>query len=85
MQEFNYTITDEAGIHMRPAGKLVARMKDFSSEITLRCGERSCDLKKLFALMSLAIKKGETITITAQGEDEVEAASAAKAFLEDSL
>ena len=34
MKEFNYTITDPEGIHMRPAGELVKAAKQFESRIT---------------------------------------------------
>lgn len=85
MKEISYTIQDEAGIHMRPAGKLVECAKGFSSELSLCCGQRQCDLKRLFALMGLTIKQGETVTITAKGEDEAEAISAVQAYLEHHL
>ena len=35
MKEFNYTITDPEGIHMRPAGELVKVAKQFESKITI--------------------------------------------------
>lgn len=35
MKEFNYTITDPEGIHMRPAGELVKAAKQFESRITI--------------------------------------------------
>ncbi len=35
MKEFNYTITDPAGIHARPAGLLVKKTQPYASEISL--------------------------------------------------
>ena len=40
MKEFNYTITDKEGIHMRPAGELVKVAKQFESSILIRKTER---------------------------------------------
>ena len=35
MKSFNYVITDEVGIHARPAGLLVKEAKKFESECTI--------------------------------------------------
>jgi phosphocarrier protein len=85
MAETSYTIKDEAGIHARPAGMLVKAMAGFESEVTISCGGKSANAKKLFALMGLAVKSGETIRITASGPDEDAAIETAKTFLEANL
>jgi phosphocarrier protein len=85
LTEFSYTIKDEAGIHARPAGMLVKALSAFESDITVACGSKSASAKKLFALMGLAVKHGETITVTASGPDEAKAAETAKSFLEANL
>lgn len=82
MTEFTYTIQDEAGIHARPAGLLVKKMQQYESEITLTRGEKTVNLKKLFALMGLAIKQNQTISIRAEGTDEAEAIASAKSIME---
>ena len=35
MKEFKYVITDEVGIHARPAGLLVKKAKEFTSTIII--------------------------------------------------
>ncbi len=85
MKTFTYTLTDEQGIHARPAGLLVAEMKKFSASITIQKGEKTADAKKLFAVMKLAAKKGEEITFEIEGEDENEATAAAQAFMQENL
>lgn len=70
MKQLQYTISDPNGIHARPAGLLVKQMQSFPCDITIAKGEKSADCKKLFAVMKLAVKQGETITITAEGEQE---------------
>ena len=71
MKRIVYTITDENGIHARPAGKIVAAAKNFTSAIRLilPVTDKSADAKKLFAVMGLGVKKGDTIHIEAEGED----------------
>ena len=85
MKEFTYTIADAAGIHARPAGMFVKAMQAFGSEITLTHGEKTVSAKKLFAIMGLGIKCGETITIAATGADEDAAIEAAAEFLKSNL
>ena len=58
MKEFKYTVTDPEGIHARPAGELVKKAKEFQSKITITKDGKSADVKRLFALMGLAIKQG---------------------------
>ena len=85
MRSFTYTIQDEAGIHARPAGMLVKKMQACESEVYLQCGAKTVDCKKLFALMGLAVKKGEPITITASGPDADQAITTAQEFLQNNL
>ena len=74
MKEFNYTITDPEGIHMRPAGELVKAAKQFESRITISKDGKTGDCKKVFTIMSLAVKNGQEVTISVEGADEEEAA-----------
>ena len=85
MSEFSYTIKDEAGIHARPAGMLVKAMQAFESEILLSSGDKTINCKKLFALMGLGIKCGETVTISANGADAETAIAAAQKFMQENL
>jgi phosphocarrier protein len=83
MKEFAYTIQDPVGIHARPAGLLVKKAKEFQSCVTVRRGQKSADMKKLFALMGLGVKCGDEIAITVTGEDEDRAVLALEAFLRE--
>lgn len=70
MREFNYVITDPEGIHARPAGELVKAAKEFESKITLTKDGESGDCKKIFGIMALAVKSGNEVTLTFDGNDE---------------
>ena len=39
MKSFQYVITDEMGLHARPAGLLVKEAKNYDSEITITKGD----------------------------------------------
>lgn len=81
MKTFNYTITDEVGIHARPAGLLAKKAKEFESVCTIEKGGKSVNITKLMALMGLGVKQGDTVTVTCEGADEDKASEALKAFL----
>lgn len=85
MKKFDYTIKDEIGIHARPAGLLVKTAGNFCSSITISKGEKSADAKKLFALMGLGVKCGDTVSVSAEGSDEDKAAEELKSFFENNL
>ena len=78
MKEFTYTITDPEGIHARPAGELVKAAKAFESAIKLNKEGKSAD-------MGLAVKQGQTVTVTVEGSDEEAAAQAMENFFKTTL
>jgi phosphocarrier protein len=85
MVTFNYTITDEVGIHARPAGLLVKEVKDYPETITLTCNGKSADPKRLMALLSLGVKKGDVVTLEVSGENEAETAAKLETFFKENL
>ncbi len=85
MKEFDYTIKDELGIHARPAGMLVKEAGKFTSNITIIKGDKTADSKRLFALMGLGVKNGDTVTVKMDGTDEEAAYDSLKQFFEANL
>lgn len=85
MKTFQYTVKDELGIHARPAGLLVKEAKNFTSKITIKCGEKEADAERLMAVMALGVKKGMTVTISADGADEDAASAALEKFFQEQL
>ena len=85
MKEFQYTVKDACGIHARPAGLLVKVVKGLSSTATLEKNGKTCDLRKLMALMGMGVKQGETVTVKVEGEDEEAAAAAIQQFLTENV
>ena len=85
MKSFSYTVKDELGIHARPAGMLVKEVKNFKSKVTLEKDGKVIDATRLMVVMSMGVKKDQTVTITVEGADEDAASDALKSFFETNL
>ena len=76
MVEKTFTITDQSGIHARPATTLVQAASPFDANINLEYNGKSVNLKSIMGIMSLGIGQGAEIKIVASGSDENEALAA---------
>lgn len=86
MKKFEYTITDPLGIHARPAGLLAKVAKGFAdTTITVSCNGKDAKASALMKLMSLGVKQGSVVTVTAEGASEDAAIAAMNAFFTDNL
>lgn len=85
VKSFQYTITDEIGIHARPAGELVKLAKEFQSAVTVQAGNKKADGRRLMALMAMGIRKGDLVAVTVEGPDEETAAEKIETFFRTNL
>ncbi|MDQ0298638.1 phosphocarrier protein [Salibacterium salarium] len=85
MKEQKYTITNDTGIHARPATQLVNKAGQFSSEVTLEYNGKSVNLKSIMGVMSLGVGKDAEVTIKIEGSDEEEAMKAVDEVVKEGL
>ena len=85
MKEFNYVIQDEQGIHDRPAGILVKAANEFQSDIQVDKDGKKGDLKRIFGVMGLGIKKGDNVQVIIEGPDEEAAAQKIETLFREQL
>ena len=85
MKEFNYVIQDEQGIHARPAGVLVKAANEFQSDIQIDKDGKKGDLKRIFGVMGLGIKKGDNVRVIIEGPDEEAAAQKIETLFREQL
>lgn len=85
MKELSYVITDPEGIHARPTGALVKEAAAFTSKITIGKDGKEVDAKRIFGIMGLAAKHGQTIVLKAEGDDEDAAIEKLGTFLKENL
>jgi phosphocarrier protein len=83
MVNFDFTIKDELGLHARPTGQLVKEAQVLTSKITIYKGDKSADLRRMFGVMSLAVKQNETIKVVVEGSDEEKDALYIENFLKE--
>ena len=67
------TINNQVGLHARPATFFIQKANEFKSSIWVEKEERRVNAKSLLGVLSLGIVKGTTISIVADGVDEVQA------------
>ena len=79
MKEFKYVIKDEQG------GLFVKEAAAFPCKVTIEKDGKEADAKRIFAVMGLAVKCGQEITLKTDGENEEEAMNKLSAFLEENL
>ena len=85
MKEFNYVIQDEQGIHARPAGILVKAANEFQSDIQVDKDGKKGDLKRIFGVMGVGIKKGDNVQVIIEGPDEEAAAQKIETLFREQL
>ena len=87
MTQFTHMIKDEIGMHARPAGMLVKEVKNYDSKVTITRKEdgKSADASRLMAVMSLAVKCGQTVEVAVDGGNEEASLEGMKAFFEANL
>lgn len=76
MEQKSYLITDETGIHARPATILVQTASKFDSDIQLEYNAKKVNLKSIMGVMSLGVGKDSEVTVYVEGKDEAEALEA---------
>ena len=86
MKEFTYLVTDELGIHARPAGLLAKLAKTFpGTTVTVTKAGTTVKASQLMKLMNLGVKRGNEVTVAAEGPAKDEAIAALEKFFKENL
>jgi phosphocarrier protein len=68
------SVTNQIGLHARPATYFIQKANEFKSSIWVEKDERRVNAKSLLGVLSLGIVGGTVIKIIADGSDEEAAA-----------
>ncbi|MGE5678733.1 MAG: HPr family phosphocarrier protein [Pseudomonadota bacterium] len=75
MESEKVVISNDTGLHARPASIFVNAATKFKSDLTITKGEKKVNAKSILSVLGLGIAKGSEITLSADGPDEKEAIS----------
>jgi len=79
------TVTNEVGLHARPATFLIQKANEFKCGLWVEKDERRVNAKSLLGVLSLGIAQGVTIRIIGDGVDETEAVDTLVALIESNF
>ena len=74
-------ISNQVGLHARPATFFIQKANEFKASIWVEKDDRRVNAKSLLGVLSLGIVKGTAITIIADGSDEEDAVAALSALI----
>jgi phosphoenolpyruvate---glycerone phosphotransferase subunit DhaM len=66
-------LTNEIGLHARPAALLARTLSEVDATVTVSLGEAAADGRSVLALMALGARKGDELTVSATGARAAEA------------
>ncbi|GHV53368.1 phosphocarrier protein HPr [Deltaproteobacteria bacterium] len=67
--ETSIVVTNELGLHARPAALLAKTAQQFTADIILIASDREADAKSILDILSLAATQGTTLTVRGRGND----------------
>jgi phosphocarrier protein len=73
MIEREVVVTNDSGLHARPASMLVKEAMQYPCSLWLVKDGIEADLKSIMSILSLAVVAGSTVIVRADGENEQEA------------
>lgn len=76
-----FKITNEDGVHARPATQLVNTANKFKSEVFAEVRGRKVTMKSILGVLSFGLEVGDLVTFIANGEDEAEVMTAFEEIL----
>ena len=85
MKTITVTVINPIGLHARPASMLAKLSNNFQCDLTVYKNDDVGEIhepKNIISIMAMSAKKGDNLTFKADGEDEIEAITAIREFIE---
>ena len=83
MKERTVRVLCPNGIHISPAGVMAKLLKKVSARAEIHRGEQSADASDIDAVLALALREGEDVTVRAEGDEADIALSLVEAVLQE--
>jgi len=85
MQNNSIVVKCKCGLHARPAATVMKTAKTFQSAVRISKDGKSGNAKSIIDILSINVNCQDTVEVTCDGADEVEAMQAIKAILESEI
>ena len=85
MIEFETTVNNKIGMHLRAAGEFVKLAAKYKADVFVIKSGKKANGKSILGLASLAIGRGAKITIQVNGPDEADARAAIEELIENNF
>ncbi|NLM12283.1 MAG: HPr family phosphocarrier protein [Epulopiscium sp.] len=85
MKQVSVVLKNEAGLHARPASMFTRTAAKYQCKIKVVKGEQEVNPKSILSLLTMNARKGDNITIIADGIDENEAITALQNLVENNF
>ncbi|HEX4724295.1 MAG TPA: dihydroxyacetone kinase phosphoryl donor subunit DhaM [Pseudonocardiaceae bacterium] len=83
--ETEIVLTNEVGLHARPAALLARSVAELDAKVVVRLGDQRADGASVLALLGLAARKDDRLTVTAWGPQAEEAISRIQRLADDNF
>jgi phosphocarrier protein len=81
LTEREFTVTNEFGLHARPAGQVATLAAQFEANLEIASQNEWVSARSVLSMLSLAIGPGSLVRVRAEGPDEENAVDAIGALL----
>ena len=81
MTEREFSVTNEFGLHARPAGQVATLAAQFEANLEIASQNEWVSARSVLSMLSLAIGPGSLVRVRAEGPDEENAVDAIGALL----
>ena len=75
-------VTRDGGLREHDAALFIRNANEYQSQIRIRLGEKSVNAKSLLGVLSMGVRHGAVLTVTAEGPDEEDAVNALRRYFE---
>ena len=70
------TITNDVGLHARPAAQFAKAAASFNADVRIRRGGDEANAKSLLSVLALGISSGDSFELVTEGDDADQALTA---------
>ena len=75
-------VTRDGGLKEQDAALFIRNANEYQSQIRIRLGEKSVNAKSLLGVLSMGVRHGAVLTVTAEGPYEEDAVNALRRYFE---